>query len=353
MSRSITYNSPNVTSPITGEDRSGKIWGKLVPHGFTYDGGWFENSNKDRKTPWRLGANENTTISFSHDVKIEGQPIAAGTYGFFMATGEKEWTLVFSKRYKSWGSYFYDPSEDALRVNVKSEKSEFHQWLTFEFTNRKQNSTTALFFWENTKVPFQIEVTNNHDLYISKLKEELEGSNKIFYWYNWNEAANYCLNNKTHLDQGLEWAEKSISHPWVGEANFTTLKTKAKILEALNRKKEADSLMNFAIRHASTVYQAHNYGRELIAKGMKNEALEVFKLNAKNHPDTWPVQLGLARGYAEIGDYKQALIHINSARKGVPIDKFNKMNVEDIYQKIKKKEKISLYLYDDGLTQVF
>ena len=32
--------------------------------------------------PWRAGANENTTISFSHPVDIEGKGLGAGIYGF-------------------------------------------------------------------------------------------------------------------------------------------------------------------------------------------------------------------------------------------------------------------------------
>ena len=156
------------------------------------------------------------------------------------------------------------------------------------------------------------------------------------------------------MEQGLEWAEKSINHPWVGEENFTTLKTKAQILKLLNRHKEANSIMQFALNHASTVFQVHNYGRELIALGNKKEALEVFKLNAKNHPNTWPVNLGLARAYAEFGDYDKALKFIHFAMKQIPKnDHLNKMNVENLFQNIKKKEKLPLYLYEDTLIQVY
>ena len=68
----ITYSRPAV------KKRDGHIWGELVPAGFVDQG--FGTS---KAAPWRAGANENTIISLSTDVKIEGQPLAAGKYGFF------------------------------------------------------------------------------------------------------------------------------------------------------------------------------------------------------------------------------------------------------------------------------
>src|SRR6187431_661572 len=103
----IEYNRPGV------KGREGKIWGQLVHTGFTDQG--FGTS---KSAPWRAGANENTVIEFSTDVKIEGQPLAAGKYGFFVAYDANEPTLIFSKNSTSWGSFFYDMKEDALRVKV-------------------------------------------------------------------------------------------------------------------------------------------------------------------------------------------------------------------------------------------
>src|SRR5438552_2137597 len=66
----VHYDRPAV------KGREGQIWGKLVGYGFTDLG--FGTS---KAAPWRGGANENTTITFSTDVQVEGKPIAAGTYG--------------------------------------------------------------------------------------------------------------------------------------------------------------------------------------------------------------------------------------------------------------------------------
>ncbi|HYU31808.1 MAG TPA: DUF2911 domain-containing protein, partial [Thermoanaerobaculia bacterium] len=118
----IQYNSPDVHSP-TGEDRRGKIWGGLVPYGMASLG--FGTCGD--QCPWRGGANENTVFTTSHDVKIEGQPLPAGSYGLHFLPGQDEWTVIFSKNSTSWGSFTYDAKEDALRVKVKPQKSDYNE----------------------------------------------------------------------------------------------------------------------------------------------------------------------------------------------------------------------------------
>ena len=86
----IIYHSPDV--------KGRKIWGDLVPYGKV----------------WRAGANENTTISFTDDVTINGSALPAGVYGLHMIPGESEWTIIFSRNHTSWGSFFYNKDEKAI-----------------------------------------------------------------------------------------------------------------------------------------------------------------------------------------------------------------------------------------------
>ncbi|UZR98404.1 DUF2911 domain-containing protein [Chondrinema litorale] len=140
----FTFSRPGV--------KGRKIYGGIVPFGM-------EPANKysEKPFPWRAGANENTTIEVSTDVKIEGQPLAAGKYSIHTIPGEKEWVVIFNKVNDQWGSYKYDEKMDALRIKVASQKAPFEEWLNYGFGDITDNSTIAYFHWEKLKVPFKIE----------------------------------------------------------------------------------------------------------------------------------------------------------------------------------------------------
>jgi Protein of unknown function (DUF2911) len=126
----VTYAQPAV--------KGRKVWGDLVP---------FDKV-------WRTGANDATTIEFSKDVKIEGQALKAGKYALFtIPTEGGEWTFIFNKTAKQWGSYSYKEADDALRVKVKSGKSAaFTERMTFEVKDKN-----VVFSWENLSAAFKVE----------------------------------------------------------------------------------------------------------------------------------------------------------------------------------------------------
>lgn len=329
----IDYNSPDVHAP-NGEDRRGKIWGTLVPWGLT-DLGF----GTCKECPWRAGANENTVFTVSHDVKIEGQPLKAGRYGLHMIPAQDgEWTLIFSNNSSSWGSFYYDPAEDALRVKVKPSKSEYNEWLTYEFTDRKPEQATVALKWEELQVPWTISVDNTTDLYLARIREELRDQTG-FTWTNWVAAAQYALQAK-RPKEALEFAQVAVSRPFVGQENFQTLNTLATAQEATGNA-DAKATRERAINHpTATPLDLHGYGRQLLAQGKKEEALRVFELNAKRHPNAWPVNVGLARGYSAAGRYKDALKHAKLALAQAP-DEINKRTMTDAVKKLEEGKDIN------------
>lgn len=333
----ITYNSPDVTAS-NGKSRKGYIWGKLVPYGMANLG--FGESTKENPSPWRAGANENTTIEFSHDMQVEGQEIKAGIYGLHMIPGEEEWTLILSNNSTSWGSYFYYPEEDALRVTVKSEPNEYNEWLTYEFDERKLDRCVASLEWEELKVSFEIEVPRINEYYIAEIEDELRGS-AGFNYQSFVSAANFAVANEIALDKALEWSNKAIEDPFVGQKNYTTLSTKASVLNALGRDEEAMEMIKEAINDpTANIFQIHQTGRALIARGEKEKALKVFKWNAERFPDTWPINVGLARGYSANGKYEKALKYAEMALKKAP-DEVNRKNLTSAIEKLKNSEDIN------------
>jgi len=132
------------------------IWGDLVPYGMNPGVKYSDN----KPFPWRAGANENTTVTVSHDVKVEGNKLAAGKYSVHMIPSETDWVVIFSKKNDGWGSYAYDEKDDALRVTVKTTEASHEEWLTFGFDDLAGTSATAFLHWEKLKVSFKIEVTD-------------------------------------------------------------------------------------------------------------------------------------------------------------------------------------------------
>lgn len=133
----ITYGRPHV--------RDRQIFGDLVP----------------RDSVWRTGANEATTITFPDDVRVEGEPLEAGTYSLFTIPGRSEWTLIFNHVAQQWGAYDYDQTEDVLRVTVEPEEAPHQEMLTFTFEEVTDTSAEVVLHWAEVRVPFTVEVASS------------------------------------------------------------------------------------------------------------------------------------------------------------------------------------------------
>ena len=318
---SVHYNRPAV------KGREGKIWGQLVGYGFNDPG--FGTS---KAAPWRAGANENTLIEFSTDVKIEGRELPAGRYGFHIAISPETCTLIFSKNSSSWGSFFYDEKEDALRVAVKPQVMDNKvEWLKYEFMDETVNSAVVALLWEKWKIPFKIEV-DYIKTQLESFRRELR-SDKGFNWRAWQQAAVFCVQANTNLEEGLGWAEAAVSRPFVGDRNFVTLSTKAQVLGKLNRMAEADSLMKEAMPLGKAT-EVHTYARQLLMQKRYKEAFDAFKFNYDKHPNEFTTLMGMVRGYSALGDFKKALSFAEKALPKAP-DKLNKDNLEGMLGKLK------------------
>jgi Protein of unknown function (DUF2911) len=327
----VEYSSPDVHGP-DGADRRGKIWGELVPYGMANLG--FGTCGD--QCPWRGGANENTVFTTNYDVKVQGRRLPAGSYGLHFLPGKDEWTVIFSKNHTAWGSFFYDPKEDALRVQAKPAKSDYHEWLTYEFTDRQADHATLALQWEDLQLPLTIAVDNIADLYVDKISHELRSS-PGFTWQNWMAAAQYTLASKSHLEQGLKWAETAAHLPGTGQENFDTLSTLADLQAANGKADEAKKTMDLALSHPTAgPFQIHLYARRLQQEKKNEEAMKVFELNAKRFPTQWPTRFGLARGHFALGHRDKALAEAELALKQAP-DAAARGNVEGFIKQIKAK----------------
>jgi hypothetical protein len=322
----ITYNRPRV------KGREGKIWNTDVAHyGFVDQG-----HGTSYAAPWRAGANENTTMSFSHPVKIDGQNLAAGKYGFFIALGETESTVIFSKVNNSWGSFYYDETQDALRVTVKNETLDKSvEWLKYEFTDQTDSTSVIAMTWEKRKIPFRVSVDRKR-LQFEAFKNDFRTTRPT---NDFITAARWCLNNNYELEQALAWIDRGIYFRVMGEKKFNSLNTKADILTKMKRLDEAKKIMDEAFPLGS-VASIFTYGKKLASNNQTKDALAVFKINYDKYPEEFLAQVGMAFGYSALGEYKKALTYMKTALVKAP-DQHDKEAAQEMITKLEKGEDIN------------
>ena len=304
----ITYHRPLVNGR--------KIWGGLVPLGEV----------------WRAGANENTTIEFGDAVSVEGQPLAKGTYGLHMIPTADTWTVIFSKMATAWGSYTYSQAEDALRVTVKPRPNEMEEALEYEFEDLKPDSATVTLKWEKLAVPFKIAVSD--ETTFANIAGQMRGRAQ-YEWEAPNQAANFCLTKKIHLEDALKWVNLSIQN----EERFENLATKSDVLKAMNKPDDAKKAWEQAIAKTTPI-QLYSYARRLNSEKKDAEAMEMLKEVAKRYPETPFGHLANARIKSAAGDFAGAAEEAKKAQ-AVAISEQQKANIKVLIDRLNAKQDIN------------
>lgn len=217
---SIHYSRPGV--------KGRTIWGELVPYGEV----------------WRTGANENTTIRFSTPVKVEGNELPAGLYGLQTIPTPDQWTVIFSKDADQWGAFSYKPENDALRIQVKPQPAEFRERMAFDVEDMTDTSAEIVMHWEKLKLSFTVEVDTTK-LATDAVKNTLR-------WQTFVQAANYCIQANTCLDEAGRWLDASIAL----EPTFSNQRAKAMLLAKQNKFKDAVTWGEKALAAAKAATQA-------------------------------------------------------------------------------------------------
>ena len=260
---------------------------------------------------WRAGANDNTTITFSHPVKIEGQDLAAGTYGLHMLPGASSWQVIFSSNSTSWGSFSYDEGEDVLRVEVAPETAPHQEILQYRFDDLDLDSGVLAMHWGELRVPFEIEV-DTHGQVLAKLRNDLR-TLPGFSWMGWTSAARYCLQNNINTEEALQWADNAIQR----QENFFTLQVKSGLLQQAGQEEESIALLDRALEIANEA-QVNALGYQFLQRGMNAKAIEVFEKNVADYPESWNVYDSLGEAQAANGQTQQAIANYSKALEMAP-----------------------------------
>ncbi len=290
----IEYGAPKVK--VVRGDRTGKIWGQLIPFGLQKI-----NFAGKGEIPWRAGADENTIITFSTDVKVEGKDLKTGTYGLHMIINdEKNATVIFSKNTSSWGSFWYTPDEDVLRVDVVMRDNAFHDVLNYSATKLDTKQAEFSLSWENKQIPFNVSA-DTPVLVTDNLKDELRGQFG-FGWKGKFQAAQYLTRVNHEPELALQWINESIGV----QKMFQNLSLKANILFQQGKIKEAMPLLDEAVDMANN-NQLNGLGYLLMTNKQLDKAISYFELNVKRNPKDANVYNSLGEAYKAKGKNKEAL----------------------------------------------
>lgn len=288
------------------------VWGQLVPY----------------NEPWRAGANENTTVTFSSDVKIGGKPLKAGTYGLHMIPTQREWTVAFSNMSTAWGSFTYDQKEDALRVTV-SPRTEptSEERLSYSFDDVTDTKGTLVLRWEKLAVPITIDV-DTPKVVMASVRGELRGL-AGFRQETLTQAARYWLRNGGNLDEALKFADTAIQRGGLYQAHMV----KAQILEKKGNVAGATEERNKA-QAVATENDLNQQAYGLIADKKVDEAIKVLMSATQRFPDAWNLQDSLGEALALKGDKSGAMAAYNKALS-LTKDPAQKKRIEGAIAKLK------------------
>jgi VCBS repeat-containing protein len=189
---------------------------------------------------WRTGANGTNQITFSNDVMIAGQKLAAGTYGIFSIPTAGDWTLIFNKDINAQEQN-YSQEKDALRVTVKPVTVAKTEAFTIDFSGLSDSTADMNITWSDKKIvaPITVETTKMIEAAITKASNDNAGVMRT--------AADY-LSSKGKLDQALKMVNTSIA----GAETFRNVWTKAQILSKLGNYAEALPLAQKALALGGT-----------------------------------------------------------------------------------------------------
>ena len=204
----VVYHRPSIKGRV--------VFGDLVPFGKV----------------WRTGANENTTISFSEDIVIDGKPLLKGKYALYTLPKADNWEIIFYKTTDNWGTpETFDEANVVLKANAKPMITDRRlETFTISFGNVDLDSATLEIAWEKTYVNLKFEVPTKKAVTAS-IEKVLAGPTAGDFF----SAGQYYFQSNSDLNKSLELVNKGIALTKPGaDVPFWYLRQKSLIQAKLN-----------------------------------------------------------------------------------------------------------------------
>ncbi|WP_394749280.1 DUF2911 domain-containing protein [Spongiimicrobium salis] len=184
---------------------------------------------------WRTGANANTTVAFSDDVKVDGQTLKAGTYALYTRPGKTTWEVYFYADTNNWGTpRKWDDSKVVAKTTVEVYPMPMPiETFTISFDDLTNNAGVLGLLWEKTYVGVKIEVPTVEKA-VASIENVMNGPSGGDYY----AAASYYYEEGKDLKKAKEWIDKAVAMDKEGR-QFWVMRRQALIYAKLGDKKGA------------------------------------------------------------------------------------------------------------------
>ena len=179
----IVYSRPSA--------RGRAVFGNLVPFGKL----------------WRTGANENTIISFSDDVVIDGKTLKKGKYALYTVPNIQNWDIIFYTTTDNWGTpQEFNEANVALRTTVKEESMpKAADTFTIGLSGLDTNFGYLEIYWENSYAALKFEVPTQK-IATQSIEKVLAGPSSGDYF----ASAQYLFQSNGDIVKSREYMEKAL-----------------------------------------------------------------------------------------------------------------------------------------------
>ncbi|AWG22226.1 dihydrolipoamide dehydrogenase [Flavobacterium faecale] len=197
----VVYSRPSA--------RTRTVYGNLVPFGKL----------------WRTGANENTLITFSDDVVIDGKKLPKGKYSLYTIPNIQSWDVIFYKTTDNWGTpKTFEEANVALKTTVKEIAiPNAVETFTIGINNIDTNGAALEMAWEHSFVSMKFEVPTQQKT-MESIEKVLGGATGGDYF----AAAQYFLQSNGDVNKANTYIEKALE--LTPEKPFYYLRLKSLIL---------------------------------------------------------------------------------------------------------------------------
>ncbi|MDE0536477.1 DUF2911 domain-containing protein [Tenacibaculum sp. L6] len=195
------------------------IFGNLVPYGKL----------------WRTGANQNTKVTFSDDVTIDGKTLKKGTYAVYTKPGKDAWEVLFYSDANNWGTpQKWDDAKVAVSTSAKVEAMPMKiETFTMSIDDLTNDSAVLGILWENAYVGVKFNTPTDKAVEES-IAQVMGGPSANDYF----SSAVYYLQEGKDINKAKEWINKAVDMT-KDQPRFWYLRQQSLILAKAGDKKGA------------------------------------------------------------------------------------------------------------------